>query len=219
MTSDSTSKLDMYLVAGEFVNSDHPLVIEFTEKNTAQYSTQKEKVIALYYAVRDQFRYDPYTLDLSREAVKASSLVQRNYGYCVEKSCLFAAGARVLGIPSRMGFSNVRNHVGTSALEEILKTDVLVFHGYAELWLDDKWVKATPVFNETLCHKLNVAPLDFDGENDAIFQEYDREGGNFMEYLHDYGTFSDVPYTKFIEQLHHHYPHLTETILNKRTLK
>lgn len=219
MALDNNNDLEKYLAPGEFINSDHPEVIRFTEENTKEYESPVEKVTALYYAVRDKFRYDPYTLDLSREAVKASSIVSRDYGYCVEKSCLFAAGARVLGIPSRMGFSNVRNHIGTSALEEILKTDVLVFHGYAELWLNERWVKATPVFNDTLCHKLNVTPLDFDAENDAIFQEFDKDGGQFMEYLHDYGTFSDVPYDKFIEQLNHYYPHLTETIHNKRRLK
>jgi len=219
MDLEKLAELKEYLSPGEFINSNHPDVIEFTIQATEEATGVRDKVIALYYAVRDQFRYDPYTLDLSREAVKASSIVNRDYGYCVEKSCLFAAGARVLGIPSRMGFSNVRNHIGTAELEKILKTDVLVFHGYAEISINDSWIKVTPVFNETLCHKLNVAPLDFDGSTDAFFQQYDQEGGRFMEYLHDYGTFSDVPYNMFIDQLQLHYPHLTDTILNRRGLK
>lgn len=219
MKSSQSKYFKEYLDPGEFINSDHPDVIEFTKENTSDLCGQTEKAIALYYAVRDCFRYDPYQLDLSKEAMKASSIVNRNYGYCVEKSCLFAAGARVLGIPSRMGFSNVRNHIGTSALEEILKTDVLVFHGYAEIYLNDKWVKATPVFNDTLCYKLNVASLGFDGEHDAVFQQYNKEGGQFMEYLHDYGTFSDVPYDMFMDELHRHYPHLSETILHQSGLR
>ncbi|MEL7003063.1 MAG: transglutaminase-like domain-containing protein [Bacteroidota bacterium] len=219
MKTNKSIEFDKYLSPGEFINSDHSDVIDFTMEVTKSRTGAKDKIVALYYAVRDQFRYDPYTLDLSRDAVKASSIVNRDYGYCIEKSCLFAAGARVLGIPSRMGFSNVRNHVGTADLEKILKTDILVFHGYAEIEIENKWIKVTPVFNETLCHKLNVAPLDFDGVNDAFFQEYDQEGGRFMEYLHHYGTFADVPYEVFIDQLQIHYPHLKDTILNRQGLK
>lgn len=219
MVKQNNENIQKYLGSGEFINSDHPDVIAFTLRNTSKESTLSQQLIDLYYAVRDQFRYDPYALDLSREAVKASSIVNRNYGYCVEKSCLFAAGARVLGIPSRMGFSKVRNHIGTEALEQILKTDVLVFHGYTEVLMNEKWIKTTPVFNKSLCDKLNVMPLEFDGVNDAIFQAYDREGGQFMEYLHDYGTFSDVPYDLFISELNEHYPHLKETIFEKRRLK
>ena len=208
-----TKEFEKYLTPGEFIDSDHQGVIDFTHTHTQGENTVKDKLIALYYAVRDGFRYDPYTLDLSRKAVKASNLITRDYGYCVEKSCLFAAGARILGVPSRMGFANVKNHIGTAKLEEILQTDVLVFHGFTEIWQDGKWVKVTPVFNQSLCDKLNVAPLEFNGEEDAVFQEYDQAGGQFMEYLHDYGTFEDVPYEMFISELKNHYPHLSKSIL------
>lgn len=214
-----STNFETYLKPGIYINSDHPEVIKFTKANTDSFYSTKEKIEALYYAVRDGFRYDPYRLDFSTEAVKASHILTRDYGYCVEKSCLFAAGARVLGVPSRMGFAKVRNHVGTAKLEEILQTDVLVFHGYAELWLNNLWVKATPVFNESLCHKLNVAPLDFNGEEDAVFQSYDEAGGKFMEYLFDYGTYDDVPYELFIGELLKHYPHLTDSILNHQQIQ
>ena len=182
-----------YLSAGKYVNSDHPEVEEFAFEQTKREISAKGKVIALYYAVRDGFWYDPYRLDFSHEAMRASHLLGRDHGYCVEKSSLFAASCRVLGIPSRLGFSRVRNHVGTEKLEEMLKTDVLVFHGYSEILLEGNWIKVTPVFNKELCEKLNVEPLEFDGESDAIFQSYDRKGGKFMEYLHDYGSFPDIP--------------------------
>jgi len=210
---------ESYLKPGIYINSDHPEVIKFTHTHTSNFDSIKEKAEALYYAVRDGFRYDPYRLDFSTEAVKASHILTRDYGYCVEKSCLFAAGVRVLGIPSRMGFAKVRNHIGTAKLEEILKTDVLVFHGYAELWLNNRWIKATPVFNKSLCDKLNVAPLDFNGKEDAVLQPYDAAGGQFMEYLYDYGTYDDVPYELFIAELLKHYPHLTDSILNHQHIQ
>lgn len=199
-----------YLLPATFVDSDHPQVISYAKEISQPFSQSKEQLIALYYAVRDGFRYDPYRLNLTKEALKASHLLQRNYGYCIEKSCLFVACARVLGIPARLGFARVRNHIGTEKLEAILKTNVLVFHGYAEVWLHDRWIKATPVFNKELCERLNVAPLEFDGTSDAVFQAYDQHGGRFMEYLHDYGTFEDVPYEYFISELQRFYPHLSK---------
>ncbi len=206
-------ELDLYLKSAEFIDSDHPDVQGFVRKQTVHLSSIEEKIEALYFAVRDGFRYDPYRLDFSKESMKASNLLSRNYGYCVEKSCLFAAAARAIGVPARMGFANVRNHIGTARLEEVLQTNVLVFHGYAEIFLNNKWIKITPVFNKELCNLLNVAPLGFSAEEDAIFQQYDQKGGQFMEYLHDYGHFPDIPYDLFMSELVKFYPHMKEKIL------
>lgn len=201
---------EIYLQPAAYINSDSPEVIQFTQKIIGGTTDPVERAVKIYYAVRDGFNYNPYDLDLSSEALKASSLLKRNYGYCVEKACLLAACARVAGIPSRLGFAKVRNHIATEKLEEILKTNVLVFHGFTELFLEGKWVKATPAFNKSLCEKLKVESLEFDGTKDSIFQSYNKEGGQFMEYLHDYGTFDDVPYELFISELKKHYPHLFE---------
>lgn len=209
--------LAKYLKSTDFIDADHPTVQEFAQHTTENAKDEIEMIKSLYYAVRDGFRYDPYRLDFSKEAMKASSLLKRDYGYCVEKSCLFAAACRVIGIPSRLGFANVRNHIGTAKLEAVLQTDVLVFHGYAELYLNGKWIKVTPVFNKELCKKLNVEPLEFNPAGDSIFQEYDQNGGLFMEYLHQYGHFDDIPYELFMAELIKNYPHL-ESKLKERNL-
>ena len=211
-------ELNKYLKSAEFVNADHPDVQQFAMDVTFGANNDVEKVKYLYYAVRDGFRYDPYRLHFSKEDMKASSLLRRDYGYCVEKSCLFAAACRVIGIPARLGFANVRNHIGTAKLEAILNTDVLVFHGYAEIYLNDKWIKVTPVFNKKLCEKLNVKPLEFNPNDDSIFQEYNEYGGRFMEYLHQYGHFADIPYELFMDELLKHYPHLAVQIQERNLL-
>lgn len=205
-----SSVSSIYLEPAVYIDSNSPGVVSFAREIIGNLSDPVEKAVKLYYAVRDGFNYNPHDVDLSADAMKASSLVKRNYGYCIEKACLLAACARVAGIPSRLAFANVRNHIGTEKLEKVLKTNVLVFHGFTELFLDGKWVKATPAFNRGLCEKLNVEPLEFDGKNDSIFQEYSREGNRFMEYLHDYGNFPDVPRDLFISELKKHYPHLFE---------
>lgn len=202
------NKNEQYLKAGLYTNSDHLSVISYAKEKTQGIVSKKEQVIALYYAIRDGFKYSPYHIVLKPYAMKASYLLTKDYGHCIEKSNLFVACVRSLGIPSRLAYGNVKNHLGTSNLEEDLKTDVLVFHGYAEVFLNNKWIKATPVFNAALCDKLGVEPLDFDAENNAVFQESDKEGNPFMEYTADHGTFTDVPLQAIIVGMKAHYPHL-----------
>ncbi|MGD1840415.1 MAG: transglutaminase family protein [Thermonemataceae bacterium] len=202
--------LSPYLKTTYFLDADHPAIIQYTKEKTEEALTPTEKVVALYYAIRDGFWYNPSKVSLKKEDLKASQLLTKEAGYCVEKSNLLATCARVLGIPSRLSFSNVTNHLGTAKLEKILKTNILVFHGCAELYLDDKWIKATPVFNKELCEKLGVAPLPFNGKEDAIFQAYDRSGNKYMEYLHDYGHFADLPFALMVQEWKKYYGHLIE---------
>ena len=201
--------MEQFLSPTEFLDSDHDSVREYAEKNTVGASNDTERAIKLYYAVRDDFQYDPYVLDLRRESLRASKLLTKKRGYCVEKAVLLAAAARSVGIPSRLSFYIVRNHIATEKLSKALEKDYLVFHGAAEMFLEGKWVKATPAFNRRLCDFLGVDPIEFDGTSDAIFQEYDRKGNVFMEYLHEYGAFDDMPYQMFLDELDKHYPHIT----------
>ncbi|HEX6126852.1 MAG TPA: transglutaminase family protein [Pyrinomonadaceae bacterium] len=201
--------MENYLKPTEFIDSDHEAVREFAEANIDGCVTETARAMSLYYAVRDGFQYDPYVLDLRRESLRASSLLKKSRGYCIEKALLLAASARAVGIPSRLSFYIVRNHIATERLAKALEKDYLVFHGAAEMYLDGKWVKTTPAFNKKLCDFLGVEPIEFDGTTDAIFQEYDREGNVFMEYLHEYGAFEDMPYQMFLDELEKHYPHLT----------
>lgn len=202
------NNLKQYCQAGFFTDSNHPDVQQLTHRVVKGIAQPEQQCIALFNYIRDRFKYNPYHIVLQPDALKASYLLQKESGYCVEKSNLMAACARVLGIPARLGYSNVRNHLGTDKIEQYLKTDVMVFHGFAEIYLHRKWIKLTPVFNKELCAKYNVDVLQFDGHNDAIFQEKDKSGKLFMEYLHHYGTFQDVPFDLFKSELRRFYPHL-----------
>lgn len=201
-------EMEKYLRPTVFVDSDHPDVVAFAKKHTEGATTDREKAVKLYYAVRDGFRYDPYHVDLTPEELKASAILHRGSGYCVEKANLLGAAARAVGIPSRFAFYNVKNHLSTDKLIRILRSDVFVFHGLTELYIDGKWVKATPAFNIQLCEKFDVPALEFDGVHDSMFQQYDGKGNSFMDYLHDYGHFDDIPRELFIKALKEHYPHL-----------
>ena len=202
--------MEKYLQPTEFLNYDDESVREFATRNSVGAKDEREKAVKLYYAVRDGFQYNPNILDLRREGLTASDLLKRNRGYCVEKAVLLAASTRAVGVPSRLSFYIVRNHIATDKLEKILKKNYLVFHGAAEMLIDGKWLKTTPAFNKNLCRYLNVEPLEFDGTGDSIFQEFDKSGNVFMEYLHEYGAFDDLPYQLYLDELRKHYPHIFE---------
>jgi len=197
-----------YLEPTEFLDFDNAAVREFAEQNSDVNKSARENAVSLYYAVRDGFTYNPYTLDFRRTGFRASNLVERKSGYCIEKAILLAASARYVGVPSRLSFYNVKNHIATERIEQILGTNVLVFHGAAELFLNGKWLKTTPAFNKRLCEKLNVAPLEFDGSADSIFQQFDQSGAVFMDYLHEYGDFADFPYELALSEMRRNYPHI-----------
>lgn len=200
----------IYLQATPFIDSNNPAIINFALQTTQNCQTEAEKAVAIYYAVRDGVWYDPYHIDLRPEAISASLTLQRGSGYCIEKALLMAAAARAVGIPNQLGFANVRNHLATEKFVRALKTDVFVFHGYVSLYLNGKWVKATPAFNQALCTKFKVAPLEFDGLTDSVFQEYDHNGKEYMEYLHFHGEFTDFPFPLFVQELKTWYPHFFE---------
>ncbi|HWI82181.1 transglutaminase family protein [Ramlibacter sp.] len=173
------------------IDSDHPAVRELAAR--AHGATPRDRAVDLYYLVRDEFRYDPYRVDLSVAGLRASRVIECGYGWCVPKAALLAAAARAAGIPARVGYADVRNHLSTERLRKILQTDLYVWHGYTELWLEGAWVKATPAFNLALCERFGIHPLDWDGRTDSLYHPYDKEGRRHMEYVNQRGSFDDVP--------------------------
>jgi len=194
-----------YLAPGQYIDSDNAAVREFATAHS-QGESDIERAVSLYYAVRDGIKYNPF-LDFSQDAAyRASSTLERGEGFCVGKSALLAACARAVGIPSRVGFADVKNHLTTPRLRERMGTDLFIYHGYAELFLDGKWVKATPVFNSELCQRFRVKPLEFDGKEDYIFHPFDEDERRHMEYVKDHGTFADVPAKKIQFEFRSYYP-------------
>ena len=186
--------LEKYLRPTAMLDSGHPAVIRFARRAAGK--TDGDPVataVGLYYAVRDGIRYDPYVPFHRPADYRASNILKLGRGYCVGKAALLCALARACNIPCRLGFATVRNHLATEKLIETIGSDRFVFHGYAEIMLNRRWVKATPAFNAELCVLHQVDPLEFDGHSDAVYQSYNREGDIYIEYLAYHGTFDDVP--------------------------
>lgn len=188
-----------YLEPTSIIDSDHPLVKDYALRAADGAKDPVEKAIKLYLAVRDGIRYDPYAPFWLPEHYRASSVIGRGRGFCVPKASLLCALGRVFAIPSRVGFATVRNHLSTRQLLEYMGTDLFVYHGYVEFFLEDKWVKCTPAFNRELCQKHNVPPLEFDGRNDSVFQAYNSEKKRYMEYVEFTGVFADIPVSAIVD--------------------
>jgi transglutaminase-like putative cysteine protease len=197
--------MNPYLKPGRFVDSDHPAVIRFSQEH-ATGRTAREKAVSLYYAVRDRIRYNPFQNFTLDDTYRGSVCLERGVGWCVPKAALLAACARAAGIPARVGYADVRNHLTSPELTATMGTDLFVFHGYAELLLDGKWVKATPAFNLSLCTRFRVKPLEFDGTEDSIFHPFDEDNRRHMEYVRDRGNFADVPVAEIKRVFSETYP-------------
>ena len=187
-------KFLQYLSSTEIIDSDNQSIIDYAAdvlKNTKD--DPISKAIKLYYAVRDVIWYDPYLPFYRPEHYRASHVLKKGRAFCIGKASLLCALGRVCGIPSRVGFATVRNHLATRQLIEFLGTDLFVYHGFVEFYLADNWVKATPAFNIELCRKHKVLPLEFNGREDSIFHPFNTEKKQFMEYVDDHGTYADIP--------------------------
>jgi transglutaminase-like putative cysteine protease len=187
------ARMEQYLQPTAAIDCDHAAVVTFAKERAGYPGNPRKQAVALYYVVRDGIRYDPYSIDLSVEGLRASTTLGSGRGWCVTKAILLASCCRAVGIPARLGFADVRNHLSTKRMREHMKTDVFFWHGYTSMYLGEVWVKATPAFNVELCERFRLRPLDFDGRNDALYHPFDREGNRHMEYLRYRGEFADVP--------------------------
>lgn len=199
--------LEQYTAAGEFIDSGDPGVQAFANSAIAGAGDAVSRATKLYYAVRDEVRYDPYYAGEARSYFRASDCLRANRGFCIPKAALLAAAARSVDIPARVAFADVRNHLSTKKLLELIGSDVFIWHSFTELHLDGRWVKATPAFNLSLCQRFGVRPLEFDGHHDSLFHEFDQSGRRHMEYVRDRGHYEDVPYEAILADFKKTYPH------------
>jgi transglutaminase-like putative cysteine protease len=201
----NTDSDDVYLAPAEFIDSDHPAIVSFAARTVSPDAPAAEKARRFYLAARE-VRYDPDLDFTDPEVFRASSVLRAGAGYCVGKAALCAALCRAGGLPARVGFADVTNHLSSERLREKMGTNYFAWHGFTEVKLGDRWIKASPTFNSTLCDRFGVPALDFDGSCDALLQAYDAEGRTFMRYEVMHGAFHDVPTKFLIAEMARRYP-------------
>ena len=197
--------LHLNLRPGTFINSDHPTIQARLASVLEPGADSLTNALALYYHVRDSLRYNPYSLGTSPQDYLASTTLAAGEGWCVTKALVLAALCRAAGIPARVGYADVRNHLSTERLRASMQTDIFYFHGYTSIYLNERWVKATPAFNIE-CEKFGLRPLEFNGVEDSLYHEFDLAGNRHMEYLNDRGEYSDLPFDELMRVMQKYYP-------------
>jgi len=196
------------LQPSQCIDSDHPDIVAYVQSLLEPRQGNVEKAVTLYYRVRDDIRYNPYAIATTVDGFLASTTLRAGEGWCVTKALLLAALCRAAGIPARVGFADVVNHLSTERLRATMETDVFYFHGYTSIYLDKRWVKATPAFNIALCDKFGLRPLAFDGRQDSLYHAFDMAGNKHMEYINERGEYLDLPFDEMATVFRQHYPRL-----------
>ena len=95
------AEFQAYLAPAELIDSGHPDIVAYAAAKAGQ-GDDRTRALRLYYAVRDDLRYDPYNTAMRPEAYRASTTLAARHGYCVNKAGLMAAvilaGAGVYGM-------------------------------------------------------------------------------------------------------------------------
>ena len=190
---------EQYLKPTSMIDCDARVIMETQLELTGEKREPVEKAQSLFYFVRDKIKYNPYLPRYLPEHFRASETLARGEGFCIQKAVLLVALSRAAGIPARPGFAVIRNHLLSGKMAELLYGNILPDHGYAELWLINKWVKATPAFDMDMCRKNKIIPVQFDGTSDAKFHSHTQDGKLHIEYLLDRGHYDDVPVNKILQ--------------------
>jgi transglutaminase-like putative cysteine protease len=159
-----------------------------------------ERAVKIFYFVRDCCHYNMHAITGDFEAYRASEVLKKGEGWCMQKAVLFTTLARAAGIPSRLVLVSIRNH---SIPPENLAMDTnLIFpHAFNDLFLNGRWVKAAATFDAKICNNIKVAAVEFDGQQDALLPATDLEGRPYIEYLDEFGTHADIPWPLILHHL------------------
>lgn len=194
------------LAPTQFLDADEPAVKRFARDASAGAEDPTSQAVGIFTQVRDAIWYDPHSVSRDPADHRASAVLAGAQGWCVPKAVLLAASCRSVGIPARLGFADVRNHLQSPALSTRMGTDIFYWHGYALLWLDGAWRKASPAFNRELCERFGTQPLAFDGVHDALLHAHDGDGRRHMQYLDHRGVYADLPLEDIFATFDREYP-------------
>lgn len=186
--------ISLYLKPTQVLDSDHKTVREAAGDLTRNCASEAEKVVKLFNFVRDSIHFNPYTVSVYIEDFVASTILEREKGYCVQKAVLLAALGRAAGIPSGLCFARIRNHRINPDAVERLGTNIIACHGYDRFYIGGKWINAAPTFEKQLCEKNRLRLVEFDGLHDAVLPETDLDGNPHIEYVEIYGPQADLPF-------------------------
>ena len=191
--------MEEYLKCSEIIDCDAESIKARALALTEGLESARDKAVALFYFVRDQIKFNSYAAGEILEYNKASVILEKGNGFCYQKAIVLAAMARAPGIPARLGFADIRNHLLSEKFrEKMFGNNVLVYHGWAELFIEGNWVRVTPAYDIDMCIENGFIPVDFDGVNDARLHSHTGDGRLHIEYIREHGHYDDLPWEEIL---------------------
>ncbi|MEW5764008.1 MAG: transglutaminase-like domain-containing protein [Acidobacteriota bacterium] len=175
------------------VDCDEPEIKALAARVTDGARDAGEAAVRLFAFVRDGIRYIPFAPFLAIEDYHGRAALERGYGFCTQKSSLLVGLCRAAGIPARFRYADLVNHNLPGRLGWVLGSDRMIYHTYVEIFLDGRWLKATPSFEKSLCEKMGWRLVEFDGTKDAVLHALDLSGRPHIEYVQDRGALPHIP--------------------------
>lgn len=176
-----------------FIDCNETIIKNKSRELTADIDESLEKAQRIFYFVRDNIRYNIYSPRSSDSDFKASFVLEEGEGYCVQKAVLLVALARAAGIPARLRFAEIRVLHTAQSIAEKRGSNVFPCHGLTDLYVNSRWVKATPTYDLEYCKKAGIEPVEFDGKSDALLPLFTLNGRPNIEYIQEHGFFDDLP--------------------------
>jgi transglutaminase-like putative cysteine protease len=180
------------LEATDVIDRDHPVVRATAERVTAG-ATGAEAVARLFAFVRDEIRYDMAPVIADRTDWTASATIERGYGFCQQKAVALAALVRAAGIPSGVGFENLLDHKIPPAYVEHIGSQVLPYHGFTLVRVDDEWQRVDATLDRALCERKNYRLVEYEPDGDCVLPATDRGGRPHFEHLDELVLAADLP--------------------------
>ena len=189
-----------YLAATDFIDADDAEIRRRAGEIVADTFDAVAKAQRLFCFVRDAIGYYPYTAKYRPDDFRASVTLRRGRGYCVQKAVLLAALCRASGIPARLHFVTLCNLRDSGGLRRLLGSDLLVYHGYDDVFVDNRWIAADAALSQEVCVQSGFAPLEFDGVTDADYRAQNRDQRHY-DLVTDHGAYADLPFTGIMDAL------------------
>ena len=181
-----------------FLDYEEPSINEKVSELINNVKDDREKSVRLFYFVRNKIMYNPYSPWDKKEFYKSSVILQRGFGYCIQKAVLLCSMLRCANIPCKLIFVDIKNYKAPEKLTKLFG-DTYHFHGYCGIFLKNRWISAAPTFNIEMCNKFGYIPTEFNGESDALLHKYNQNNELTFEYLNERGEFDDLPFDLIME--------------------
>ena len=200
---------EKYLQSTKLINSNHLAIIKQADELTNQFIPIEEKACLIFYFVRDQIRY-LFRADSNEDQYLASNILKKEGGFCTQKAILFCALARACNIPSGIYFYDIVDYTLPQNIIDLLRTRTLYRHGIVALYLNGKWLKYDATLDSNLITRNNLIPVEFSPDRDCLMHEKTKSGERHIEYIKDYGLYSDLNFKEIKSWFIKYYPHLAE---------